>query len=95
MNAAGVAAWLHSSDARNIMTIMGSKIANDARQNAPRDTGAMAESIDYEVEDTLDGPIVRVSWDDDHFYGMFVELGTSEHSPRPFLRPAALKNRRI
>lgn len=74
---------------------VGAAVADDARAAAPRDTGAMADSIDYEVDEDDDGAYVNVSFDADHFYGAFSELGTSAQSPRPFLRPAVEKKRSL
>ena len=65
-------------------------IADDARQAAPKDSGAGAASIHAEPQD--DGS-ARVGWDDEHFYMGFHELGTETQPPRPFLRPAALQQR--
>ena len=61
-------------------------IADTAARLAPRDTGAMADSI--HAEEQNDGTW-RVSYDREHFYGVFQELGTEHHGPQPFLRPAA------
>lgn len=74
---------------------VGDEIAADAAQAAPRQTGRLADSIHAEVV-TEDGEKqVRVSWSSDAFYGRFVELGTSQLGPRPFLRPAAETRRHI
>lgn len=68
-------------------------IRADAREAAPKRTGAGAKSIDYESGHDQDGPYVRISWDRRHFYMQFHEFGTSEMNAHPFLRPAALKPR--
>ncbi len=70
-------------------------VAADAAANAPRDTGALAESIGYEVGEDQSGTYVRVSWGRDEFYGLFTEVGTSEQPARPFLRPALTKKRSL
>lgn len=62
------------------------ELAQFAAQLAPRDTGALAASIHAEQQD--DGTW-RVSWDQQHSYGVYQELGTEHHPPHPFLRPAA------
>ncbi len=80
---------------RRALERLGDQIAADARTNAPKDTGAGAASIDYEVGDDDKGAYVRVSWDADHFYLLFAEVGTSTRSARPFLRPAATKRRAL
>lgn len=66
------------------MLRVGEQVAERAQELAPKRTGAGAASIHAEV---VDGE-VRVSWDPEHFYMLFQEVGTSEMSPRPFLRPA-------
>lgn len=62
------------------------KLAQLAAVLAPKDTGALAASIRAEEQD--DGTW-RVSWDQEHSYGIFQELGTETNRPQPFLRPAA------
>jgi HK97 gp10 family phage protein len=60
-------------------------VAERARALAPRNTGAMADSIHA----VRTGPTqFSVSFDKDHFYGQFVETGTEKMPPRPFLRSA-------
>jgi len=61
-------------------------IAQLAAQLAPKDTGALAASI--HAEEQGDGTW-HVSWDKEHFYGIFQELGTEHSRAQPFLRPAA------
>lgn len=63
-------------------------VVEDARDRAPKQTGAGAESIHAEQVDETP-PTYRVSWDPDHFYMGFHELGTEHEPARPFLRPAA------
>ena len=67
----------------------GESIAATAARLAPRETGEGAASIRAEVASGEDGPEVRVSWDERHFYLGFHEFGTARVAPRPFLRPAA------
>ena len=62
------------------------KLAALAAILAPKSTGALAASIHAEEQD--DGTW-RVSWDVDHGYGLYQELGTERQRPQPFLRPAA------
>lgn len=90
-----ISAWASGTDARRALERLGEAVAEDARQAAPRDTGAMADSIDYEVGTDSDGAYVRVSWDADHWYGLFSEIGTSARAPRPFLRPAMTQRRAL
>ena len=61
-------------------------IARVAEQLAPKDTGAGAASI--HEEEQPDGTW-RVSWDKEHAYMIFPELGTENQEAQPFLRPAA------
>lgn len=59
-----------------------------AASAAPRLTGAGAASIHAEA--VLDGSewTARVSWDREHFYMRFHELGAKQLTARPFLVPA-------
>lgn len=65
-------------------------VVEDAQERAPRgpppDPGA--ESIHHEQVEEVP-PTYRVSWDPEHFYMKFNELGTEHQRARPFLRPAA------
>jgi HK97 gp10 family phage protein len=60
----------------------------DARAGAPKLTGRGAASI--RAESVLDGPqqTVHVSWDRDHFYMSFQDLGTSRLPALHFLEDA-------
>ncbi len=93
LNQAVIDARGSSEDAKRLLAKWGGQIAADARAGAPKDTGAMAASIDYEVGEDSKGAYVRVSWSKDRFYLLFSEVGTSKKSARPFLRPAATKRR--
>jgi HK97 gp10 family phage protein len=62
-------------------------IANYAAELAPKDTGAGAASIHAEGPER-DGSW-RISWDLEHDYMRFQELGTEDMPAHPFLRPAA------
>lgn len=62
-------------------------VAERMRQRAPKATGAGARSIHAEPDP--DEPGFRVSWDRDHFYMAFAELGTERQAATPFARPAA------
>lgn len=74
-----------SSEVRDALDSVGGQVASTAAALAPKNTGAGAASIHHEVDD--DGT-VRVTWDSEHDYMQFQELGTSKMSPNPFLRPA-------
>lgn len=68
----------------------GREIAEVARGLAPKRTGAGAASIEAQLKrHKRYGHYVEVSWDKDHFYMGFHELGTEKFPARPFLRPAA------
>lgn len=58
------------------------KIAEDARARAPVDTGTLRASIATHEE----GEIIEVVATAD--YAAYVEFGTQDASPEPFLRPA-------
>lgn len=88
LDEAALKRFAEGSEVKNYLEQQASAVANDARALAPKRTGAMAASIDYEIVDGDDGLEARVSFDQDHFYGIFAELGTSEQSAQPFLRPA-------
>ena len=63
-------------------------VVRDARAGAPKRTGAGAASI--HAESVLDGPEItaHISWDRDHFYMSFVDLGTHVLPPLHFLEDA-------
>lgn len=64
-------------------------IRDDARRRAPVETGALRKSItvtstrDRQTKNRIARVVVGA------FYGRFIELGTEDQPPRPFLRPAA------
>jgi len=62
-------------------------IVPEMRRRAPKDTGASAESIHSEPDP--EEPGFRVSWDKDHFWLSFHELGSAHQPARPFMRPVA------
>jgi len=63
-------------------------IVRSAKRRAPRKTGAGAASIHQEMQLNSDGWTVEISWDSQHGYMGFQELGTSTMRPHSFLRPA-------
>lgn len=67
---------------------VGEQVADRARELAPKVTGAGAASIQGQVGSDDEGAYADVSWDQDHFYMGFAELGTEHQPPTPFLRPA-------
>ena len=67
------------------------RVVERAQTAAPKLTGAGARSIHSEplIDDntgTFDGE--AVSWDREHYYMLFAEVGTEHEPARPFLRPA-------
>lgn len=63
------------------------EIVPEMRARAPKDSGEGARSIRSEADPDGDG--FRVSFDKDHFYLAFHELGTVHQHARPFMRPTA------
>lgn len=88
LDAAAIEALDNSSAVRDILDSVGEQVAERARQAAPKSTGEGAASITHEIVNDNGRLASRVSWDNDHFYMLFVELGTSRVPARPFLRPA-------
>lgn len=66
-------------------------VAETARQLAPRQTGALRESITVECTDTGEGGEARVLAGAPH--AAAVELGLGGRKPSPFLYPALAANR--
>ena len=88
INLAALQELERSPEMRAALGRFGAGVARRAAVNAPKRTGAGAKSIDHEVGYDARGLWVRISWDRPHFYMSFHELGTSEITARPFLRPA-------
>lgn len=84
----------------DVLEDAGQLVADAAERQAPRSTGAGAASIHVEVHrgssdafpstysPETDEPIAYVSWDQEHYYMLFMEVGTEDQSPEPFLTPA-------
>jgi HK97 gp10 family phage protein len=88
LNLPALAALRYDPVLLNEILDMTEPVVRGARDDAPKRTGAGARSIRAEFD--LDGtePTVKVSWDQDHFYLRFHELGTKYLPARPFLAPA-------
>jgi HK97 gp10 family phage protein len=72
------------------MAAAADEVVERARHMAPKRTGAGAASIHKEPrEDSGEVVGYDVSWDTEHDYMRFHELGTEHMPARPFLRPAA------
>lgn len=73
----------------------GDKVVARARQLAPVDTGALRESINYDVirgdGDTFMQLVISIGVP----YAIFQEFGTRNIPPHPFIRPALLEARMI
>lgn len=69
-------------------------VAQDARDNAPRLTGRLADGI---KADPATADKVRISAHTEDApsgpYSVYVELGTSKQAAQPFLAPAAYRHR--
>lgn len=64
-------------------------VGNQVADRAAQSSDAWSDEGYATIHAELGGDnVVRVSWDQEHFYMLFFEIGTSEISARPFLRPA-------
>ena len=79
---------LHDSDTEALLQDAGDAVAGNAAEGAPKRTGAGAASIHAEVDSDTQSAYADISWDPQHFYMFFAEVGTEHESARPFLRPA-------
>ncbi|MDW7651313.1 MAG: HK97 gp10 family phage protein [Bacillota bacterium] len=74
----------------------GGKIAlDDAKRRCPVDTGALKASLYLAKSKTRKPEIkreVKISPGKKEYYGTFVELGTANINPQPFMRPAIDEN---
>lgn len=66
------------------------RVVARAQHDAPKLTGRGAASIHSETftDDTGTYEGVGISWDAEHYYMLFAEVGTEHEAARPFLRPA-------
>jgi len=74
-------------DAEELAQEAGDMVAERAAEFALKRTGAGADSIHAEVDVDDISAYADVSWDPDHFYMGFHEIGTEHESAKPFLRP--------
>lgn len=65
-----------------------------ARRDVPIDTGNLGSAIEARVNRGKLEAEVGV-WEDDAYYGQFVEQGTSSQEAQPFLLPAFERHRNI
>lgn len=81
------AEWNRSEYAAGMLIGIGEKVKEAAQANAPVLTGALRDSIEYELsEDESGRPMVTIGTS--IRYGGFVEFGTSVTPAQPYLRPA-------
>ncbi len=90
------------NDLRRVMQDVVDDIADAARPNAPRSTGAghakgqhAAELIKGEVFEAPEGWEGRVGWTRPAYYLYMHEKGWVHKSARPFLRPAVQRRRDV
>lgn len=88
LDAAAIAELGFDAETEDMLEDVGGQVADTARELAPKDTGEGADSIHGEAGVDDESAYVDVSWDRDHFYMGFHELGTEHQPARPFLRPA-------
>lgn len=85
-----------SEELKQAMVRAADAVVSEARRLAPRRTGRGAAGIHYETETKQNGDFdIHISYDEEQFYMGFVELGTRNMRPRPFLRPALDVVRRL
>lgn len=97
---------LDDSDVDDMLQDIADEVADRARLFARKNTGAGALSIHGEVHrgfssaafpsgfmpEDLD-PTAYVSWDEDHYYMLFSEVGTERERAQPSLLPALEQTR--
>lgn len=92
---------VYDDDMDDMLQEVGDQVAEAAQTLAPTASGEGAASIHAEVHRGEDAgafpstysppdevPTAYVSWDQDHYYMFFAEIGTEDQAARPFLRPA-------
>lgn len=92
---AAIARFGGSTEVKVLLGKIGEQVAQQAADAAPKRSGEGAASIRAEVDADSEGAVVRVSWDQDHFYMLFQEIGTRYQPARPFLRPAVTATRTL
>lgn len=78
----------HSEEWRQETDGVGEMVADEARRDAPKNTGAGAASIDSVPYLFPEGWGSQVSWDLAHYYMIFHEIGTVHVPEQRFLRDA-------
>lgn len=85
---AELAGLLRQQWLRRALDTYGANIARTMAQDAPRDTGAGADSIHQETAVEAGGWASRVSWDREHDYMRFPNSGTRFMHGQHFLERA-------
>lgn len=88
LDAAAIEDLGYDDDVEELLDDITEQVVSLAQEKAPKDTGDGADSIHGEAGTDADGAYVDISWDDEHFYMAFHELGTEHQPATPFLRPA-------
>ncbi len=83
-----IARLADGNDAEDLVQDVGDDVADLAAQLALKRTGEGAASIQAVVDHDAEGAYADISWDEQHFYMGFAELGTEHVPAQPFLRPA-------
>jgi HK97 gp10 family phage protein len=83
----GIPALMASLDEKTLDGIeeVAERVAEGAKERVPVDSGGLRDAIHVE---RTDDAIRVIAGDTDHFYGHFVEFGTTRRAARPFLTPA-------
>lgn len=84
--------WEKNLDLSQFMQQFADDVLDDARRMVPVDTGALQESLRYEIEGKGINTVARVGSDSE--YSVHVEMGTSSNEAQPYLRPAARRKRK-
>lgn len=90
--------WTNNAPLVNVMAkglrIVADEIISDARRVVPVATGRLRSSIGLQVPPSQEGNRVTATIEATAPYAAYVELGTKNTRPRPYLGPAAEAARR-
>ena len=86
LNRRQVARLTHTGDVGEAMRTAGYYVEGEAKRRVRVRTGNLRRSIYSETERDFQGWVTRVGTNVK--YGLFQELGTVNHPPFPYLRPA-------
>lgn len=81
--------------AESAVALVAEKVAEDAKQAAPRSSGKLAESYRYRIVNRGPGGRASAVVETDVFYAIFVEFGTSDTAAQPHLGPSVEVARRL